>query len=143
MASASISDTIEAPLARVWQVMSDFGGVAGELIETCEVEGNGVGAVRTLTLRGGAGTVVERLEAMSDSDHSYSYAILNDDTCPLPVRKYRAAVRLSEAGPNATRVEWSGMFEPKGGASEADVVKLIEGVYRGGVARTRKKLGLG
>jgi len=109
------------------------------LIERCEVEGEGVGAVRTLTLRGSGGVIVERLDARDAGAHSYTYSIIND--CPLPVSNYSATVRLSAAGAGQTRVDWVGRFDPKG-KPEADVVKLVEGIYRGGIARTNKKLGL-
>lgn len=141
MASASINATIDAPVDRVWAVMSDFGGVVGDLIERCDMEGEGVGAVRTLTLRGSGAIIKERLDARDAAAHTYSYAIVNDGECPLPVRNYSATVRLSDAGGGKTRVDWSGKFEPSG-KPEAEVVSLVENIYKGGVQRTRKKLGL-
>lgn len=141
MASASINETIDAPIERVWAVMSDFGGVVGDLIERCDLEGQGVGCVRTLTLRGSGAIIKERLDACDAAAKTYTYAIVNDGECPLPVQKYSATVELSDAGGGQTRVNWAGKFEPKG-KPEAEVVTMVEGIYRAGVQRTRKKLGL-
>jgi hypothetical protein len=139
MSTAQITETVAASAADVWRVMSDFGGVEpNEMIASCAVEGDGVGAVRTIALVGG-GEIVERLESCDDAGRTFSYAIINE--CPLPVKNYLSTVRVSDDGAGGTRVDWSSSFEAHG-APEAEVIKLIEGVYRGGIARARSKLGL-
>lgn len=139
MTAAKVTETVAAPAADVWRVMSDFGGIEpNEMIAGCSVEGDGVGAVRTITLVAG-GEIIERLESCDDASHTFSYAIINDS--PLPVKNYLSNVKLSDDGAGGTTVEWSSEFEAAG-APEADVIKLIEGVYQGGIARARSKLGV-
>lgn len=139
MTTANVTETVAASADDVWRVISDFGGVEpNEMIAGCTVEGAGVGAVRTITLNGGAGDIIERLESHDDGTRTFSYAIIND--CPLPVSDYLSTVKVTDAGDGSATVDWSSTFEPKG-APEADVIELIEGVYKGGIQRARSKLG--
>jgi hypothetical protein len=139
MTTAKVTETVAAPVADVWRVMSDFAGIEpNEMIAGCTTEGEGVGAVRTITLNGG-GEIVERLESCDEQSRTFSYAIINDS--PLPVKNYLSTVRISDGGAGSTTVEWSSTFEAAG-APEADVIKLIEGVYQGGIQRARSKLGV-
>lgn len=137
MTSVNVTETVTAAADDVWRVMSDFGGIEpNEMIAGCTMEGEGVGAVRTIALNGG-GEIIERLEAQDDGARTFTYAIINDS--PLPVKNYVSTVKIS-GDSAATTVDWSSTFEAAG-APEADVIKLIEGVYQGGIQRARGKLG--
>lgn len=139
MTTVNIKEKVTASADDVWRVLSDFGGIEPtEMIAGCTVEGDGVGAVRTITLKGG-GEIVERLESLDDSARVFRYAIINE--CPLPVQNYSATVAIRDAGTGAAEVDWTGNFEPSG-APEDQVVTLIEGIYRAGIQRARNKLGV-
>lgn len=138
MTTVTVEETINGKAADVWAILSDFGGVKpGGPITSVEVEGEGVGMVRTLGL--GGGTVVERLDAHDPEAMTFGYCILNEDN-PLPVSGYSATVKVADLGDGTCRVTWSGSFEPKG-APEADAVKVVEGIYKGGIAGARKAVG--
>jgi len=138
MTKVNVVETVAAPAADVWRTISNFAGVEpNEMIASCTVEGDGVGAVRTIALNGG-GEIIERLERLDDPARSFTYAIINDS--PLPVANYVSTVKVSGDG-NSSTVDWSSTFDVAG-APEADVIKLIEGVYKGGIARVRGKLGI-
>ena len=138
MTTVTVTETIAGPAAKVWTLLSDFGGIkVGGPITSVEVEGEGVGMVRTLGL--GGGLVVERLDAHDPDAMQFGYSILNDDS-PLPVKGYAASVHITDLGDGSCRVDWSGTFEPKG-APEADAVKVVEGIYKGGIAGVRKAVG--
>ncbi len=139
MTTVNVKENVAAAADDVWRVLSDFGGIEpNEMIAGCSLEGEGVGAVRTISLKGG-GEIVERLESLDDDARVFRYAIIND--CPLPVKSYSATVAVIDAGSGAAAVDWSGSFEAAG-APEDQVVALIEGVYRGGIQRARDKLGV-
>lgn len=139
MTTARVTETIEADAADVWRVISNFAGIEpNEMIASCTVSGEGVGATRTIVLNGG-GEIVERLERCDDEARTFSYAIINE--CPLPVKDYLATVKVTEAGANRATVDWSSTFVAAG-APEAEVITLIEGVYKGGIQRTRGRLGV-
>jgi carbon monoxide dehydrogenase subunit G len=137
MLSVKVSERIEAPSDRVWELVRDFGGVrryaAG--IEKCSVEGSGVGAVRTLSLAGGA-ELRERLEAIDDARRRLSYSIVSG---PIPVASYLATIEICDEA-SGCRVDWSSTFEAKG-ITDDQARRMIEGVYRGGIAGIKRELG--
>jgi len=138
MASVKVADRIAASPDAVWELLRDFGGIqkfsAG--IEACTVEGEGVGAVRTIRMPGGL-ALRERLEAFDDAGRSLSYAILGET--PLPFTDYLSTIRLSEDG-DGCGIEWSSTFEPKA-AAEAKARSIIESIYTGGIRGLKKALG--
>lgn len=135
MTTVTVTETIAGPAAKVWPLLSDFGGVqVGGPITSVEVEGEGIGMVRTLGL--GDALVIERLDAYDADAMLFGYSILNDDS-PLPVQGYRASVQVSDLGDDTCRVDWSGTFEPRG-VPEADAIKVVEGIYKVGIAGVRK-----
>jgi len=141
MSEVKVRETVAAPAAKVWEIVRDFGGVAqwgGPAIQSCSVEGEGVGAIRHIGLPGGL-AIAERLEAFDDAARTLSYAIL--EKSPLPLRNYLATIRIEEAGPQACAVDWSSTFEPDG-AAEEQAQAMVRGVYTGGIAGIRKALGV-
>lgn len=139
MASVEVTDRIAASADRVWELVRDFGGLqrwsAG--IESVSVAGEGVGAVRTLGMRGGL-TLQERLESIDEGARTLSYAIVGKH--PLPFDDYLATIRLSEDG-DGCRITWSCRLSPRAGA-ETQAAGMVEGIYRGGIAGLRKALGV-
>jgi hypothetical protein len=129
---------INAPADAVFKEVSDFGFLDRlDLIESCTVEGNGVGAVRTATFTDHKlGRVVERLEAYDAKARSLSYSIINDD-CVLPVENYLATVRVVEDGRDRCILEWGSVFDLKGMA-EHEARPMFEGFYREAVDVTRR-----
>ena len=95
MASVKVSERIEASADAVWDLFRDFGGIQrfSKEIQSCTVEGQGVGAVRTLTL--GALSLKERLEAFDDPGRRLQYSIIAG---PLPLADYLATIQVSEEG---------------------------------------------
>lgn len=136
MAGVSISESIPASAEEVWAVIRDFGGISSWLpvAEASEADGDGVGAVRTLALAGGA-SARERLEAFDDAARSYTYSVI-DST--LPMTGYQATISVQEEGPDRSTLAWSSTFEPVG-IAEADMVKQIEDSYLGGVESLRQR----
>jgi hypothetical protein len=135
-----VVEEIAAPAGSVWALIRGFGDLmqwaAG--LESCELEGSGIGAVRTVGLPGGL-RLQERLEAYDEAGRSFSYAIVGKH--PLPFRDYLSSVQIREAGPARSEITWEGRFDPKPG-SEAAAQKLIRSIYTGSIASLRKKLGV-
>lgn len=129
MASTQVEGEIAAPIDDVWKVVSDFGGFLEAQGVPVEVDGQGIGALRKVTL--GSAVIVERLEGIDEEARTTSYSIVEG---PLPATDYLATIRLESAGESSTRIEWTSTFEPGGGMSESDVAGIIAGVYRGGIA---------
>lgn len=118
MTQASCSTKIHASVDAIWQVICDFSAAGQYLtgVETCTVEDEGVGALRTLTSTDG-GMIVERLESLDVATHQLSYSLLTD----TPFRNCLTTISLRELGSTSTELEWFAVFEPDGiPASEAE-----------------------
>lgn len=137
MAEVKVEQEIGASADKVWKVMRDFGGLKAwnPGIESCEVEGEGIGAVRTIKM--GNFSLKERLEHLDDATRTFRYSIVEG---PIPASDYLATVTVTEAGPDRARIVWGSRFEPNG-ASVADLTGLFEGVYKGGISSLKKSLG--
>lgn len=138
MASVKVTERVPASAAKVWEIFRDFGGAKRitPQIERCTLEGEGVGAVRTITMPGGI-QIQERLEALDDAGRTLRYAIVSG---PAPFRDYLATVRVNEDGDGCT-IDWSSDFEPQG-VSDEQARAIVEGIYRGGIAGLRDHLGV-
>src|SRR5581483_7409536 len=133
MSEVKVSESIAAPAAKVWALLGDFGGVAkwgGAMLQTCTVEGSGVGAVRTIGLAGG-GSIQERCEGYDEAGRALTYSIVGKS--PIPIRNYVSTCRVVEVGPKESRVDWEGRFEPDG-VTEEQAQQMIRGIYAGGIA---------
>lgn len=137
MAKVTVNDRFDHPIDAVWQVVSDFGGLQKYMrgIEGCEVQGEGLGCDRIITVPGGA-QIVERLTWLQPERYEYSYSIIAGEA--MPFERYVSTVRL-EADGEGTAITWSGHFDPKG-VSEEEAKATAEGVYRGGIKGFKKHL---
>ena len=136
MTTTQVVETIAASADAVWDQLSDFAGIeVGGPIESFEIEGEGVGAVRTIGLANGV--VIERLDIHDAAAGTFTYSILNDDS-PLPVTGYSATVIIIDTGDGNTTVEWTGSYEPQG--PEEAAVAVVTGIYTGAIARARDAL---
>jgi mxaD protein len=139
---------IKAPVDRVWAVAKDFdslnkwhpGFSKDELVKGTD---NEVGAVRKLTIKDGP-SFTEELLAFDNATHTYRYKIVES---PLPLRDYVATFSVKPGKDGTTKVTWVGKFKRKNPAanppedeSDAAAVKLITGVFQGGLANLKHLL---
>jgi hypothetical protein len=111
MVHTSSITTIYSSADAIWQVIRDF-GAAGQYLNDiliCKVEGEGVGAVRTLTSADG-NIIVERLEVLDDSAHRLSYLLLTD----TPFLNCLTTITIHELSPGQIELEWSATFQSDG-----------------------------
>jgi len=129
--SAITAPSTLAPDA-LWKKVGDFCGIGAwhPAIEKCALSADG--KQRTLSLKGG-GTIVEALEKMDDSAHSYTYTILSG---PLPVANYHSTISVS-ADAGGSKLTWQGKYDAKG-APDADAKKVIDGIYAAGAGAPTK-----
>ena len=139
MAKVSMDTTINASADKVWETISDFNGMPKwhAVVETSNLEGSGVGAVRTLALQGGGPPVVEKLESMDKQTRTLSYSITSG---PLPLEDYVATMEVRALGEGSCELRWSSTFEAKG-APEAEATKIVEGIYTAGFEGLKKLHG--
>lgn len=139
MPNVTLSTPLPVSAKQVWDMIGSFNALPNwhPIVERSEVEEDKTNrtTIRKLHLLGG-GTVVEKLTEMDDNEKVYSYEILES---PLPVKGYKATIRVREDG-NGSEVEWSSDFEAEG-ASNDDAVKIIQGIYDVGFENLRKIFG--
>ena len=140
---------IQAPVDKVWNTIKDFDslnkwhpGFAKD--EIVKGDGNKPGAVRKLTVKDGP-SFTEELLAFDEATHSYRYRIIES---PLPLRNYVSHISVKPDGKGGSKVTWSGTFKRKSTSEtppEAEnddaAVKLVTGVYEGGLANLKKISG--
>ncbi len=124
--NVSMQTTLNASAEEVWKTVGDFNGLPRFVAAATKsrMEGEGVGALRTLTLPDGA-EIVERQESRDDDAMTLSYSIVSG---PLPVQNYRSTVKVTPLSPTRCEVSWSSTFEAAG-ASEEEARGAIEGIY--------------
>ncbi len=129
MTNARVEGTIAADADSVFAVFADFGGLMrwSPGLTGCELEGSGVGAVRTLHM--GDMVIRERLEECDAAARRLRYAIIEG---PVPVRDYLATVVVSDAGSGRARIDWSSSFEADAATAEP-MKQLFESIYQQGI----------
>jgi hypothetical protein len=125
MTQAASTIIINAPADAIWRMLSDFGSACRYLaqVDDCIVEGEGVGALRTLTNADGS-AIVERLETLDAASHRLGYSLLTD----TPFRDCLTTVTVRALGPGQSEVTWSATFEADG-IPAGEAVALLEGAF--------------
>jgi len=100
-----------------------------------------VGAERLLTLQDD-GTIQEKLLAYNAKAKTFKYSIIEG---VLPVSSYVSSVTVKPASKNTATVIWKGDFKrkdvsdtPAEGQDDANAVKVITSVYKGGLENLKK-----
>jgi len=139
MSDVNMSTKLPVAADMVWQAIGGFSTIAQwhPAIEKSEETIEDGATIRTLSLAGGAGTVVERLETLNDSERSCTYSIVSS---PMPLSNYEATLRVRADGPMACTVEWSSSFDAEG-AAENDAVAAVRQVYESGFENLKKMFG--
>jgi hypothetical protein len=112
---------IAAPAATAWRVLGDFSAaeIAAGICSRIEVDGSGIGAVRTMYIAGTWGDgytggaevyVKERLESYDDSERCMTYRLIAAG--PLPFADYLGSARLVCAGPDRCIAVMTSAFVP-------------------------------
>jgi len=95
---------------KLWEKLVDFGGTekfVPDLIEKVIVEGNGIGAVRTIYLKGG-GVIVEELTWINSSTLEMKFIILST---PMPVFNYEGVFTVFSQEENKCNVRFESIYE--------------------------------
>jgi len=138
MINVNLKTTVNTTSDELWRIVSDFNGLSKfmEAVTAGSVDGEGIGAIRTLTLPDGA-QIHERLEEFDDSKMKLVYSILDG---PLPVEAYKSTMQVTDLGNGKSELMWSSIFNPKG-ASEKESKEAIEGIYNMGFEGILKIFG--
>lgn len=123
-----VEKTVPISRQRFFAGLMDFSGVgklAPESVDEVECEGEGLGAVRTVHIKGLPGPVIERLDVAYD-ERVFAYSIINETA--LPLRNYIAVVELADAPGGGCVVRWGSNWVAKD-QPEANVRKMLTQLY--------------
>ena len=97
--------TIDVPSIAAWEAIRGIGGLDRwfPVIATCRVEGEGVGAIRTLGLVQG-GAMKDRIEEIDDAARRFRYLRFDH---PLPATSYKGTVVVRGVAGGKSEVTWS------------------------------------
>jgi len=114
--------TVSAELA--WEALRTFGrlDVWFPSMETCTVDGEGVGAHRRMELVGGLGVITDRLVTLDDDAWRLAY---ERPESPFPVSTYTGTVEVFRSFDSLAVVVWTVDFDssPEDGGPVADILK--------------------
>ncbi len=127
--TVNITKTAPVTPAAVWAAIRGIGGLDRwfPIIETCRVEGAGVGAIRIFVLAG-AGEVRDRIIEIDDAARRFRY---DRFASPFPVQSYIGTVDLRAAG-GGTELSWTVVFDSSEEARD-QVAALVHGAISDGV----------
>lgn len=124
------------PAERVWDAIRGLGrlDVWFPIIETCKIDGDGVGAVRSMTIVDGGGDIKDTIEEV-DSDN-WRLVYLRPES-PFPVTFYRGTVEVYRSYDGHGVVSWTIDFEstPDDEDSVATLVRDAIGAGMAGMER--------
>lgn len=136
MATVREETELGATADEAWKLVGDFVGFLEAMGLPVESDGDGIGAVRTIS--SGPEPVVERLEERDDDAKRIVYSIVSG---PLPVVNYRSTMQLAVAGDDRSTLTWTGTFEPAPGVTEEKAVSFVRAVYKSGIAGLKGRFG--
>jgi len=123
---AKVQAVIDHPIEKVWPHIADFGGLSAWAagVTGCTLEGEGVGAVRTVAL--GDRFARERLEAIEPDRHWLRYHIVPPHA--MPAEDVYSEISLTAIDANRAEILW--VSEATGFGIPADQLGArIEGFY--------------
>jgi len=126
--AALVERTVPVPRKKLYALLADFGGIGkimGDAVESCVLEGEGIGSIRRVKAKGSPDVLAERLDAAVDG-LLISYSLVGPSS--LPLEYYNAVVTLRDAPGGATTIEWGSNWFPKG-APEDSVRRMLIGLY--------------
>jgi hypothetical protein len=100
-----------------------------------ELEGSGIGAVRTVTTADGT-RLKERLESYDAAAHRYTYALIE---APMPLKNYLSTVEVTGEG-KGSRIRWTASFEAPPELAEG-IRGALDGLFETAMDGLRERLG--
>lgn len=132
----AITKKLNTSSAKAWEAIRSIEGLDRwfPIIDSCQVEGSGVGARRYMTLEGGQ--ITDFIEAIDDGQKRFVYL---RTTSPFPVTHYRGTVEVFDSYDGQAVLTWTIDFESKPEDSAA-VAALVKGAIADGIDGMEREL---
>jgi hypothetical protein len=130
MPHVSATKIMPVPADRAWDFISNWGGTDKWIpgVGPVDVEGSGVGAIRSAELAsetGFPGRISERLETFSSEEMTFSYCVIGNN--PIPIKNYLATMSVKVISKNSCEVTWQSTWDTV--LDEADLIAAFNGLY--------------
>ncbi len=137
IANANVTKILKAPCDKVWAAIKSIGGLERwiPIIATCNIEGDGVGAIRVLELVGG-GEMRDRIIEIADRERRLRYDRFQ---LPFPVTTYLGTVEVRSAGEKRAEISWSIKMDVDAGKKD-ELLGLIQGAISDGIDGFEREL---
>jgi len=134
----AITKKLNVPAEVVWDAIRKIGrlDVWFPFIETCIVEGEGVGALRYMTVANGGGEIKDTIEEIDSKNMKLVYL---RPVLPFPVTYYKGTVEVFTSYDGLGIVVWTIDFESKPEDS-ASVAELVQSAISAGIDGMEKDL---
>jgi Polyketide cyclase / dehydrase and lipid transport len=121
---------LNVPAREAWQAIKQFGRleVWFPSMAACRIEGDGVGAVRHLTLDGGLGEITDHLSSIDDEGRRSTYRRTES---PFPVTSYVGNVEVFRSFDSMAVIVWTVDFESAPDVSEIVAELLSDAIAAG------------
>jgi hypothetical protein len=131
MTKQPITKKLAVPAKTVWNAIRNIGRleVWFPFIETCRVEGDGVGALRYMTIANNGGDIKDSIEEIDESHRRLVYL---RPVSPFPVTYYKGTVEVFTSYDGLAVVVWTIEFESKP-EDAAAVAELVHGAISAGL----------
>jgi len=135
MQRITVNGTINTSADKVWEWVSDFGGLDKfvEAVTECTTDGDDGKTVRVLTLQDGS-VVKEKLESLDNNKMVLEYSITES---PMPIKNYRGRMEVNKLSATTSEFTWSSTFEAADG-TEKEMKKALTGLYSVGIEGLKK-----
>ena len=126
----TITKKMNVPAEQAWDAIRQFGrlDVWFPSMAECKIEGEGIGAIRSLTLDGGLGSIKDRLVALDEDNHRLTYERTES---PFPVTSYLGNVEVFDSFDSQAVVVWTIDFESEPEMSEPVAAILKDAIAAG------------
>jgi Polyketide cyclase / dehydrase and lipid transport/Domain of unknown function (DUF4331) len=131
-----VSDSInlDAPPAKVWEAVGQFGGDWHPLIAQIKLIGSGIGELRIIETLDGK-KIIERLDAIDNSARSYRYT----NIAGIPASDYTGMFQVKPNGAGST-VEWRAQYLGNG-PGDLVVRTIVSTLFKTGLESLKQRFG--
>ena len=134
----AMSQKLKVAADKCWTRVGGWGTIHEwhPAVAKTDVQGDGVGSLRTVTLGDGA-VLKERLDAHDAAGMSYEYTFVEH---PLPVDDYHGKISVADNGDGTCTMHWGSNFVAKG-ATDEEAKGAIEGIFQAGFDALKGEFG--
>lgn len=108
--SVQTQGIVNSNCSTVWQKLIEFGGTekfVPELIESVDVEGTGIGSLRTIHIKGG-GEIIEKLTSIDTDKMEMKFIIIST---PMPIQNYEGIFTVTNIDDSTCSVLFESIYD--------------------------------